>query len=144
LKFLKSVLLKFELTDMLLMYEQFYQNADAASSNYKNIQLIVSVNTKIWLRRFRLISLRTMHSTPRYKERLNLENTCIHLHIIHYTSKNEKHLKDDEIGISSLSKFLYKLKITTNCDNIENYCCKVSGLNKFLVHHFHYCCWIHF
>jgi hypothetical protein len=68
-----------------------YQNATAASreyaerfpdrtglkilENHKNIQSIISVNTNILLRRFRLKLLRIMYSTKCYKERLNFENT---------------------------------------------------------------------
>jgi hypothetical protein len=48
--------------------------------NNKNIQSIISVNTNILLRRFRLKFLRIMYSTSCYKERLNFENTL-------YTSK---------------------------------------------------------
>jgi hypothetical protein len=43
--------------------------------NNKNIQIIISVNTNILLRRFRLKFLRIMYSTSCYKERLNFENT---------------------------------------------------------------------
>jgi hypothetical protein len=43
--------------------------------NHKNIQSIISVNTNILLRRFRLKFLRIMYSTSCYKERLNFENT---------------------------------------------------------------------
>jgi hypothetical protein len=43
--------------------------------NNKNIQSIISVNTNILLRRFRLKFLRIMYSTSCYKERLNFENT---------------------------------------------------------------------
>jgi hypothetical protein len=43
--------------------------------NNKNIQSIISVNTNILLRRFRPKLLRTTHSTPCHKERLNFENT---------------------------------------------------------------------
>jgi hypothetical protein len=58
-----------------------YLNAAAASREYaegennKNIQSIISVNTNILLRRFRLKFLRIMYSTSCYKERLNFENT---------------------------------------------------------------------
>jgi hypothetical protein len=47
--------------------------------NNKNIQSIISVNTNILLRRFRLKFLRIMCSTSCYKERLNFENTGISL-----------------------------------------------------------------
>jgi hypothetical protein len=43
--------------------------------NNKNIQSIISVNTNILLRRFRLKFLRIMCSTSCYKERVNFENT---------------------------------------------------------------------
>jgi hypothetical protein len=43
--------------------------------NNKNIQSIISVNTNILLRRFRLKFLRIMCSTSYYKERVNFENT---------------------------------------------------------------------
>jgi hypothetical protein len=43
--------------------------------NYKNIQSIISVNTNILLRSFRLKFLRIMSSTSCYKERLNFENS---------------------------------------------------------------------
>jgi hypothetical protein len=43
--------------------------------NNKNIQSIISVNTNILLRRFRLKFLRIMYSTSCYKERLNFENS---------------------------------------------------------------------
>jgi hypothetical protein len=43
--------------------------------NNKNIQSIISVNTNILLRRFRLKFLRIMYCTSCYKERLNFENT---------------------------------------------------------------------
>jgi hypothetical protein len=43
--------------------------------NNKNIQSIISVNTNILLRRFRLKFLRIMYSTSCNKERLNFENT---------------------------------------------------------------------
>jgi hypothetical protein len=43
--------------------------------NNKNIQSIISVNTNILLRRFRLKFLRIMCSTLCYKERVNFENT---------------------------------------------------------------------
>jgi hypothetical protein len=43
--------------------------------NKKNIQSIVSVDTNILLRRFRLKFLRIMCSTSCYKERLNFKNT---------------------------------------------------------------------
>jgi hypothetical protein len=74
-----------------------YQNAAAASREYaerfperhgeinrtglkilennKNIQSIISVNTNILLRRFRLKFLRIMYSTSCYKELLKFENT---------------------------------------------------------------------
>jgi hypothetical protein len=42
--------------------------------NNKNIQSIISVNTNILLRRFRLKFLRIMCSTSCYKERVNFEN----------------------------------------------------------------------
>jgi hypothetical protein len=41
--------------------------------NNKNIQSIISVNTNILLRRFRLKFLRIMCSTSCYKERVNFE-----------------------------------------------------------------------
>jgi hypothetical protein len=43
--------------------------------NNKNIQSIISVNTNILLRRFRLKFLRIMCSTSCYMERVNFENT---------------------------------------------------------------------
>jgi hypothetical protein len=43
--------------------------------NNKNIHSIISINTNILLRRFRLKFLRIMYSTSCYKERLNFENT---------------------------------------------------------------------
>jgi hypothetical protein len=43
--------------------------------NNKNIQSIISVNTNILLRRFRLKFLKIMCSTSCYKERVNFENT---------------------------------------------------------------------
>jgi hypothetical protein len=46
--------------------------------NNKNIQLIISVNTNILLRRFRLKFLRIMYSTSCYKERLNFENSPVY------------------------------------------------------------------
>jgi hypothetical protein len=46
--------------------------------NNKNIQSIISVNTNILLRRFRLKFLRIMYSTSCYKEPLNFENTLYH------------------------------------------------------------------
>jgi hypothetical protein len=51
--------------------------------NNKNIQPIISVNTNILLRRFRLEFLRIMCSTSCYKERVNFENTlyCIKLYL---------------------------------------------------------------
>jgi hypothetical protein len=45
------------------------------SENNKNVQSIVSVNTNILLRKFRLKFLRIMYSTSCYKERFNFENT---------------------------------------------------------------------
>jgi hypothetical protein len=51
--------------------------------NNKNIQSIISVNTNILLRRFRLKFLRIMCSTLCYKERVNFENTL-------YSSFNER------------------------------------------------------
>jgi hypothetical protein len=42
--------------------------------NNKNIQSIISVNTNILLRRFRLKFLRIMCSTSYYKEHVNFEN----------------------------------------------------------------------
>jgi hypothetical protein len=43
--------------------------------NYENIRSIISVNTNILLRRFRLKFLRTMYSISCCKERRNFENT---------------------------------------------------------------------
>jgi hypothetical protein len=43
--------------------------------NNKNIQSIISLNTNILLRRFRLKFLRIMYSISCYKEPLNFENT---------------------------------------------------------------------
>jgi hypothetical protein len=43
--------------------------------NNKNIQSIISVNTNILLRRFRLKFVRIICSTSCYKERVNFENT---------------------------------------------------------------------
>jgi hypothetical protein len=43
--------------------------------NNKNIQSIISVNTNILLRRFRLTFLRIMCSTSCYKEHVNFENS---------------------------------------------------------------------
>jgi hypothetical protein len=43
--------------------------------NNKNIQSIISVNTNILLRRFRLKFLRIMCSTSCYKKRVNFENS---------------------------------------------------------------------
>jgi hypothetical protein len=45
---------------------------------YTHIQSIVSVNTNILPRRFRLKLLRIMCSTSCYKERVNFENTLYH------------------------------------------------------------------
>jgi hypothetical protein len=45
-----------------------------------NIQSIISVNTNILLRRFRLKFLRIMCSTSCYKERVNFENTLYTIH----------------------------------------------------------------
>jgi hypothetical protein len=42
--------------------------------NNKNIQSVISVNTNILLRRFRIKFLRILYSTSCYKERLNFEN----------------------------------------------------------------------
>jgi hypothetical protein len=45
------------------------------------MQSIISVNTNILLRRFRLKFLRIMYSTSCYKEHLNFENTLYRLRI---------------------------------------------------------------
>jgi hypothetical protein len=54
--------------------------------NNKNILLIISVNTNILLRRFRLKFLRIMCSTSCYKKGLNFENT---LYILNRIIGNE-------------------------------------------------------
>jgi hypothetical protein len=53
----------------------FQKDTILGHNNNKNIQSIISVNTNILLRRFRLKFLRIMYSTSCYKERLNFENT---------------------------------------------------------------------
>jgi hypothetical protein len=47
------------------------------------MQSIISVNTNILLRRFRLKFLRIMYSTSCYKEHLNFENTLYSLLSLH-------------------------------------------------------------
>jgi hypothetical protein len=47
--------------------------------NYENIRSIISVNTNILLRRFRLKFLRIMYSISCCKERLNFENTLYNI-----------------------------------------------------------------
>jgi hypothetical protein len=49
--------------------------------NNKNIRSIISVNTNILLRRFRLKFLRIMYSTSCYRERLKFENTLYNRNI---------------------------------------------------------------
>jgi hypothetical protein len=51
------------------------QRRNRQDRNNKNIQSIISVNTNILLRRFRLKFLRIMCSISCYEERLNFENT---------------------------------------------------------------------
>jgi acyl carrier protein phosphodiesterase len=96
-----------ELTDMLLMYGQCYQNIESRGyaerfsesyhpgprqfinlaqrrnglkilENYKNMQSIISVNTNILLRRFRLKFLRITYSTSCYTSNASTSKTpCI-------------------------------------------------------------------
>jgi hypothetical protein len=47
--------------------------------NNKSIQSIISLNTNILLRRFRLKFLRIMYSMSSYKEPLNFENTLYYI-----------------------------------------------------------------
>jgi hypothetical protein len=59
--------------------------------NNKNIQSIISVNTNILLRRFRLKFLRIMCSTSYYKERVNFENTLYYVYeVLSRPSKSER------------------------------------------------------
>jgi hypothetical protein len=61
---------------LLIQYsEEIDRTALKILENNKNIQSIISVNTNILLRKFRLKFLRIMYSTSCYKERLNFENT---------------------------------------------------------------------
>jgi hypothetical protein len=74
--------------------------------NNKNIQSIISVNTNILLRRFRLKFLRIICSTSCYKERVNFENTL-------YTE-----ILITEMGISNEAKNVIPLNFLRKIKNI--------------------------
>jgi hypothetical protein len=76
--------------------------------NNKNIQSIISVNTNILLRRFRLKFLRIMYSISCYKEHLNFENT-LYLRSFYNGAFSiaSKHDFDDQFFLLATVLFFY-------------------------------------